>query len=200
MILEGIVTSVDLHGTLNAAPMGPIVDEAFTQLHLRPFQTSRTYQNLKRHPWGVFHVVDDVLLLARAAIGALTEPPEHFAAAKIRGEVLSAACRWYEFEIEECDDSQQRVSMRARVVHSGRLRDFFGFNRAKHAVLEAAILATRTHLLPAEEIVREFERLRMIVQKTSGPRELEAFQLLEAHVQSERKKLAADDADPRGSK
>lgn len=184
MILEGIVTSLDRHGTLNVAPMGPIVDEAFTHLHLRPFQTSRTYQNLKQNPCGVLHVVDDVLLLARAAIGAPTEPPEHFAAVKIKGEVLSAACRWYEFEIDECDDSQERVSMRARVVHSGRLRDFFGFNRAKHAVLEAAILATRTHLLPAEEIVREFERLRVIVQKTSGPREREAFELLDAYVKS----------------
>ena len=184
MILEGIVTSIDLHGTLNVAPMGPVVDEAFSHFELRPFQTSRTYQNLKQVPCGVLHVVDDVLLLARAAIGALAEPPEHFAAEKIRGQVLSAACRWYEFEIEECDDSQERVSMRARVVHCGRLRDFFGFNRAKHAVLEGAILATRKHLLPAEEIAHDFARLRVIVQKTAGPKEQQAFELLEAYVKS----------------
>ena len=35
----------------------------------------------------------------------------------------------------------------ADVVDSGRLRDFFGFNRAKHAVIEAAILATRIDFL-----------------------------------------------------
>lgn len=184
MILEGIVTSIDPHGTLNVAPMGPIVDEHLTHLELRPFQTSRTYQNLKQIPCGVFHVVDDVLLLARAAIGALAEPPEHFDAIKVRGQVLSSACRWYEFEITGCDDSHERVSMQARVVHCGRLRDFVGFNRAKHAVLEGAILATRTHLLPADEICREFERLKVIVQKTAGPREREAFELLEAHVRS----------------
>ena len=34
-------------------------------------------------------------------------------------------------------------------------REFFGFNRAKHAVLEAAILATRVELLPADEILSE---------------------------------------------
>ena len=33
------------------------------------------------------------------------------------------------------------------MVDQGRLRDFFGFNRAKHAVIEAAILATRLSLL-----------------------------------------------------
>jgi hypothetical protein len=60
----------------------------------------------------------------------------------------------------------------------------FGFNRAKHAVLEAAILATRTHLIPPAEIEKEFERLRVIVNKTAGPQETEAFALLEAHVRS----------------
>lgn len=74
--------------------------------------------------------------------------------------------------------------MEARVVHSGRLRDFFGFNRAKHAVLEGAILATRTHLLPADEIRHEFDRLRVIVQKTAGAGEREAFELLENYVRA----------------
>jgi len=184
MILEGIVTSLDPRGELNVAPMGPIVDPEMTTLVLRPFRTSRTYQNLKSRPCGVFHVVDDVLLLARAAIGELAAAPETFPAEKITGRVLSTACRWYEFEIDECDDSQERVTMRARVVHCGRLRDFFGFNRAKHAVLEAAILATRLHLIPRDEILAEFARLRVIVQKTAGPREREAFDLLASHLEA----------------
>jgi hypothetical protein len=192
MILEGIVTSVDTQGSWNVAPMGPIVDDSLTHLILRPFQTSQTYQNLTQNPCGVFHVVDDVLLLARAAIGALPEFPEHFPAVKINGKVLSATCRWYEFEIDECDDSQPRVTMQARVVHCGRLRDFFGFNRAKHAVLEASILATRTHLLPAEELASEFERLRPIVQKTAGPQEQAAFELLDHYIRSQSKVLTDD--------
>src|SRR5580765_4815209 len=122
MILEGIVTTLDRNNDLNVAPMGPIVDATFSSLLLRPFRTSRTYQNLKERPSGVFHVVDDVLLLARAAIGQLHELPETFPAERIAGRVLSAACRWYEFEIDKCDDSQERTEMRARIVHSGRLR------------------------------------------------------------------------------
>lgn len=184
MILEGIVTTLDCHDELNVAPMGPRVDETFATLVLRPFRTSRTYANFKARPYGVFHVVDDALLLARAAIGELREMPETFPAKRIAGRVLAAACRWYEFEIGACDDAQERAAFEARVVHSGRLRDFFGFNRAKHAVVEGAILATRMHLLPAGEIAAEFERLRVIVHKTAGPRELEAFELLERHVQA----------------
>jgi hypothetical protein len=70
------------------------------------------------------------------------------------------------------------------VVHRGVTREFMGFNRAKHAVLEAAILATRTHLIPAEQIRDEFARLQVIVDKTAGPREREAMALLTGYVQS----------------
>ncbi len=182
MILEGIVTSLSKNNELNVAPMGPIVDETFATLVLRPFRTSQTYQNLKVRPYGVFHVVDDVLLVARAAIGDLPETPATFSAERVDGRVLSAACRWYEFEVAACDDSHERVQMQARVVHAGRLRDFFGFNRAKHAVLEGAILATRLHLVSPAAVRGEFDRLRIIVEKTAGPQEREAFALLEHYV------------------
>jgi uncharacterized protein len=182
MILEGIVTTHDASGAVNVAPMGPIVDDSMSTLRLRPFQTSQTYRNLKVVPSGVFHVVDDVLLLARAAVGLLPTTPPTFPAEKVSGVVLAQACRWYEFLVDELDDSRDRVEIMARVVHTGRLRDFFGFNRAKHAVLEAAILATRIHLLPRDEILAEFARLKTPVDKTAGPQEFEAFALLEQFV------------------
>jgi len=74
------------------------------------------------------------------------------------------------------------VTLHTRVVHCGRLRDFFGFNRGKHAVLEGAILATRVHLIDRQQILDEFACLRVIVQKTAGPREHEAFELLEQYI------------------
>lgn len=182
LILEGIVTSLNAAGVLNVAPMGPIVDESMSSLILRPFQTSTTYRNLKQRPYGVFHVVDDVLLLARAALGQLTSEPASDAAEKIAGRVLADACRWYEFEVDHLDDSSERTEIRARVVHVGHLKDYFGLNRAKHAVVEAAILATRLHLLAASEVQRQLEALRTPVEKTAGPRELEAFELVEQFV------------------
>ncbi len=182
MIFEGIVTTRNADARLNIAPMGPIVEGEFERLLLRPFQTSTTYQNLKRQSCGVFHVVDDALLLARAAIDCWDEMPQTFPAQKIPGAVLQAACRWYEFEVESLDDREARVSIEARVVHAGRIRDFFGWNRAKHAVLEAAILATRVHLLEASEIQPQLDSLRVIVEKTAGPAEREAFLLLEDYV------------------
>jgi len=182
MVLEGLVTTRNADGRPNLAPMGPIVDESMTVLRLRPFQTSQTYRNLADRPYGVFHVVDDALLLAQAAIDRVDPFPETFPAEHVAGDVLRSACRWYEFTVESRDDRSERAELAARVVYQGRLRDFFGFNRAKHAVVEAAILATRAHLLPRDELFRAFDALRPAVTKTAGPREIEAFQLLERHL------------------
>jgi hypothetical protein len=182
MILEGIVTTISQEGTLNIAPMGPVVDASVRRLVLRPFQTSDTYRNLKAHGEGVFHVTDDVLLLAKAALGPVEPLPELERASRVLGYVLAGACRYYEFTVTSIDDRSERVTIETEVVHAGRLRDFFGFNRAKHAVLEAAILATRTAFLPAEEIAAEFRKLKVLVQKTGGPQEHEAFEFLEKHV------------------
>ena len=71
LILEGIVTTTNADGQPNISPMGPIVEPDLRTLILRPYQTSTTFQNLKRTGVGIFHVVDNVNLLARAAIGKL---------------------------------------------------------------------------------------------------------------------------------
>jgi hypothetical protein len=186
MILEGIVTTVAPDGTINIAPMGPRIesppDVELSRFLLRPFRTSHTYTNLRSHGEGVLHVTDDVLLLARAAIGLLDPPPALQPAAHVRGWILPGACRYHEFHVTHWDDREERAECEAVVVHTGRLRDFFGFNRAKHAVVEAAILATRTAFLPRSEIAAEFRRLEVLVDKTGGPQEREAFEVLQKAV------------------
>jgi hypothetical protein len=191
MILEGIVTSLSATGAVNVAPMGPRLSPPYSLepgecFELKPFKTARTYANLKEHPCGVLHVSDDVLLLARAAVGPVEPPPAMFPAARVRGLVLAEACRACEFRIVGLDDRQERVTFRAESVHLHRLRDFFGFNRGKHAVLEAAILATRTSFLPLEQIEEEYERLAVLVAKTGGPREQEAFAFLQRRLRQEK--------------
>ena len=98
--------------------------------------------------------------------------------------MLEAACSWRELEVSSIDDTPPRSRIEARVVHQGIRREFLGFNRARHAVLEAAILATRTHLIPADEIRAEYARLQVIVDKTAGPREREAMAMLTEYVGS----------------
>lgn len=179
MIVEGLVTTTDATGGPHLVPMGPTVDAAFTKLLLRPFPTSNTYQNLLRHGEGVFHLTDDARLIALAAVGAVPVMPPLVPAERVRGFVLADCCRAFEFVVRSIDASRERVHIEADIVKARRVRDFLGFNRARHAIIEAAILATRFHLLPAAEIDAEFKKLRVIVEKTGEDAEREAMAVLE---------------------
>jgi len=182
MILEGIVTTTAADGTIHIAPMGPRVEPDMKRFLLRPFRTAQTYRNLKEHGEGVFHVTDDVLLLARAALGPVEPLPPLLPAERLNGHILQHACRYYEFRVVALDEREERACLEAEVVHAGRLRDFVGFNRAKHAIVEAAILATRTAFLPWADIAAEFCKLAVIVEKTGGPQEHQAMAFLRAHL------------------
>jgi hypothetical protein len=211
-ILEGIMTTLrpepadaPAHQRVNIAPMGPIVDPGFTHFIFRPYKTATTYQNLKASGEGVFHVTDDACLIARLVCGNMPrvelnhrgteenekdrraefenviklQPTEH-----VRGLVLVGACRFYELKVTELDDRQDRATIHAQVVHAGWLRDFVGFNRARHAVLEAAILATRLHLTGSGPVLAELDRLQVIVDKTGTEAEHEAMRGLREFVRA----------------
>jgi len=175
MIIESILTTRDAAGALNCAPMGVEWGEA--EIVIKPFLDTTTFRNIRATGVAVVNLTDDVLLFARGATGDVTFP--HGPATVVAGAVLDAACSWREVEVVALDDTPPRSRIVTRVVHHGTRREFLGFNRARHAVLEAAILATRTHLIPHAEIRLELARLRIIVDKTAGPRELEAM----AHVE-----------------
>jgi uncharacterized protein len=180
VILETIVTSMDPDGTVNFAPMG--VEWGDDAITLKPFLETTTYRNVSGSRAAVINLTDDVMLFAQGAISSPRFPAGP--AAVVRGVVLDAACSWREVEVVSIDATPPRSRIETRVVHRGTRREFLGFNRARHAVLEAAIFATRTHLLPAEQIRDEFARLQVIVDKTAGPREQEAMALLTEYVRS----------------
>jgi uncharacterized protein len=199
VILEGIVTTMSHDDVLNIAPMGPRLgpDLSMEQFELRPYRTSMTFQNLKSRGEGVFHITDDVLLLAQTAIGMAVDPlPEVRPAGVVTGWILARACRYYEFRTLEFDDKADRARIVVETVADGRIRDFLGFNRARHAVVEAAILATRTAFLPRNEILSEFQKLSVIVSKTGGPVEDSAFRLLQEHVLGSQETSSLDPPPP----
>jgi uncharacterized protein len=180
VILETIVTSRDSSGAINFAPMG--VEWGDEVLVLKPFLETSTFRNVSTSREAVVNLTDDAMLFAQ---GAISSPQFPWVPAEVvQGAVLQAACSWRELRILSIDPTPPRSRIEARVVHRGITREFMGFNRAKHAVLEAAILATRTHLIPVEQIRDEFTRLQIIVDKTAGPREREAMALLTDYVRS----------------
>src|ERR671938_399513 len=48
---------------------------------------------------------------------------------------------------------------------------------------EAAVLATRLHILPAAEVRADYGKLRVLVEKTGGPAEHAAFDFLQQCVE-----------------
>jgi uncharacterized protein len=179
VILETIVTSVSPEGIVNCAPMG--VEWGETTIALKPFVDTTTFRNVTAAGAAVVNLVDDVRVFARAAISNPEYPTVD--AVIVGGAVLADCCSWRELRVRTVDRTPPRARIEMDVVHRGFRREFLGFSRARHAVLEAAIYATRLHLLPHDEIAREFARLQVIVDKTAGPVEHEAMSLLTAHVQ-----------------
>ncbi len=184
LILEGIVVSCNQQGQPNIAPMGPRVTRDLTRFVLKPFHTSQTYQNLSVARRCVFHVIDDVELLAHAATGQLPSPPTLVPIDGFNCLRLAECCRWFALEVQTLDDSTERANIECRVVAHGEVRPFFGLNRAKHAVLEAAILATRIGIIADHEIRDEIERLTIAIHKTAGTQERNAFNYLQTYITS----------------
>lgn len=183
MIIEAIVTSCDADGRVNVAPMGPEVDERLEAFVLKPFKSATTYQNLQSCPRAVIHLTDDVELIAKAAIGQLD-------AVTVTEKLLDQwwklrdCCRWFAIEVSnwEPDSHPDRVRVACRVVHQGEQRSMLGFCRAKHAVIEASILATRISFLGRSEVKHQMELLRPLIDKTAGLSERMAWSQLERFV------------------
>ncbi len=184
MIVEGLLTSTDSIGTLNVAPMGPIVHGNFDSFTLRPWAGSTTFQNLTLSRQGVFHLVDSISIIAEAAIRRLTKIPDTFPAEHVAGFVLEDCCRWFEFQITDIDTTHERSEMTAQVVNTGQRRPFRGFNRARHAIIETAILATRLHLIPRDEVESALRFLAPAVAKTGAEEDQASFRMLQEHIHS----------------
>lgn len=184
MIIETIVTTVAADGAVNCAPMGVEWDPGIEPeaIVLKPFLETATYRNVFATRAAVVNLIDDVRVFARAAIS--NPAYDTVPAEVVRGVVLADACSWRELEVIAIDSTPPRSRIDTRTVHRGVRREFVGFNRARHAVLETAIYATRVHLLERSFLLSELERLQVIVDKTAGGRELEAMLLLADYIRS----------------
>ena len=186
MILEGLLSVQTADGGVHIAAMGPEVSDArsVNQLILKPFQSSRTSDLLSALPEGVFHLTDNVLLFAQAVTGTLGQDLRIRPADTVRGWILEDACEAFEFRIEKSDTSHDRSKLYATIQKAHFARPFRGFSRASHAVIEAAILLSRIHLLRVDDVQQQLELLRPLVTKTAGEQERHAFELIVSKTQN----------------
>jgi hypothetical protein len=185
VILETILTTLDAEGSPNAAPMG--VEWSEREIVVKPYRETTTFRNLQATGEAVVNLVDDVLMYVHTALWSRSYPSSP--ARAVRGVVLDAACSWREIVVREAETAAPRARFVCDVVRSEVRREFLGYSRARSAVIEATILATRTRIRPIQEILAEYRRLQVIVGKTAGPEEREAMTLLSDFVESEARAL-----------
>jgi hypothetical protein len=178
MIRESIIATLSKAGDVHIAPMGVIWREGVPIL--APFRPSRTLDNLRDRPFAVINHTDDVRVFAGCLTGRRDWPVR--AAERIEGRVLVSALSHQEIAVEQFEDDELRPRFHCRVVHEATHAPFRGFNRAQAAVIEAAILVSRLHMLPFEKIEREMAYLEIAVGKTAGPQEKEAWAWLAQRV------------------
>jgi uncharacterized protein len=178
MIREVIVSTRCADGRLHAAPMG--MREHDGLILLAPFRPSTTLENLARERQAVVNLTDDVRVFAGSLTGRRDWPMHP--ARSVSGGVLVQALSHIELKVERLEEDPLRPRFHCRAVHEETHAPFRGFNRAQAAVIEAAVLVSRLHLLPAEKIDREVEYLRIAIDKTAGPREHEAWEWLMARI------------------
>jgi uncharacterized protein len=181
-IHEAILTTADPSGAAHIAPMG--VRRLGESLVIAPFRPSRTLDNLMRSRCATINYTDDVRIFAGCLTGRRDWPlvPSERIAVPRLAESL-AHC---EVELEEIHEDQVRPRLVCRSVWQATHQPFQGFNRARAAVLELAILVSRFDRLPPEKVAQEIAYLQIAIDKTAGPRELVAWGWLMERVSEQR--------------
>lgn len=171
MIREIILSSQSTSGKVHIAPMG--IHCVGDEMLIMPFRPSQTLDNVLATGQAVMNYCDDVRIFAGCLTGRREWPlcPTEI----IQGQRLSAALAHAELELVRQEEDAVRPRLYCRIVHQATHAPFQGFNRAQSAVLEAAILVSRLHMLSPEKIETELAYLHIGLDKTAGPVEREAW-------------------------
>jgi hypothetical protein len=171
LIREAIVATVNPAREPHLAPLGLIAEgESWI---LAPFHPSTTLENLRRSPFAVANLTDDVRVFAGCLTGRRDWPLT--AANVVAAPRLAHTLAHLELVVSEVREDPSRPRFVCRVVHRAMHAPFEGFNRAQSAVIEGAVLLSRLHMTPRAVVEAELARLDIIVGKTAGPNEEEAW-------------------------
>ncbi|HET6306969.1 MAG TPA: DUF447 domain-containing protein [Rhodopila sp.] len=175
MIREVIVTTISAAGSVHIAPFG-LIEAGPEEWVIAPFHPSNTLDNLRETPFLVANYTDDVRIFAGCLTGRRDWPCAP--STKVLPPRLAAALAHAEMAVVSVQEDPQRPRFRCRIIHQETHAPFQGLNRAKAAVLEAAILVSRLHLLPRDKIETEIAYLRIAIDKTASDAEHQAWDWL----------------------
>jgi len=184
-VRETIVTTKNLDGTIKISPLGIYIEGHI--LKIRPFKPSVSFDNILRNKSGVINYIDDVRIFASCIVKKNIKFDSKQAKV-IDCSVLKDAVSHTEFVIEKIEDDNTRPTIICKPVHEETHRMYYGFNRAKSAVIELCILASRLGIIEDKKILDEIKYLEISIDKTAGEREKEAWEWLIDYIKEYRKK------------
>ncbi|MBK7663977.1 MAG: DUF447 family protein [Sterolibacteriaceae bacterium] len=182
MIFETIVVTRSEIGAMHITPLGIREDDGLTLL--APYRPSTTLDNLLATRCASVNLTDDVRVFAGCLTGRRVWPLA--ASERIATPRLASALTHRELEVVRVEDDELRPRVFCRVVAETAHAPFRGFNRAQAAVIEAAILVSRLHMLSPDKIDAERAYLSIAIEKTAGPCEREAWAWLMDRIDAAR--------------
>lgn len=188
MIYEAIVITRTPERDLHIVPMGYREEGGY--IVLAPFKPSTTLENLRRSRQAVLNLTDNVAVFAGCLTGRKDWPT--VPAEVVDGGRLQDTLAHLELEVARIEEDEVRPRFLCVIKHRETHAPFKGFNRAQAAVVEAAILISRLHMLPPAKIDAEIEYLRIAIDKTAGEREREAWGWLMERIEAFRRCQGGD--------
>lgn len=182
LIHECVVTTLSPQGRPHVAPLGLIEEQGCWII--APFKPSTTLFNLRQNPKCTANFTDDARLFASLITGKHGFPMtdcENWPAPR-----LSIALAHAELQVVRVEEDELRPRFFCKVKKIESHRPFLGMNRARAAVLEACILATRLNMLAREKVDSEIAYLKIAIDKTAGPAEQEAWDMVMEKIDAHR--------------
>lgn len=176
-IVETIVTTCGEDGKSDIAPMG-VVRTADTELEIRPFTATKTYENLKATRAAVVNVLQDVEVFYVTAFkdeeGGKIKNDWFLKAATVKASRLKGADAYVEVDVTGYHDlppERGTFKCEAKLVEVRRVIPWV-YSRGTFATIEAIIHATRIKSLlqegrerDAEELIRSFDYCKNVIAR-----------------------------------
>ena len=178
-IYETIASTENEDGSTRVAPLG--ARRQGEHVMLAPFAPSRTLDNIRRSGQAVVNLCQDVTIFAGCITGRHDWPTE--ASSKVRPQRLRDASAHLEVQVVSEQGTGQRASFACSIIHAESHAPFIGHNRARAAVVEAAVHVSRIGILPTAQIRQYLDDLQPQIDKTAGPQEEQAWQWLLQHLE-----------------
>jgi hypothetical protein len=173
MIHEVIVTTISNKGIVHIAPMG--IRFLNKQVIISPFKPSTTLNNIRENNIATINFIDDVRVFA----GIVSRYKKDWElSARTDSDIvpnLILTNTFYNVTVNEYQEDDKRPNIICDIQNSVIIKPFLGFNRAQFSVIEAAVLLSRLGMISMEKIDTEIEYLKIGIDKTAGPNELEAW-------------------------